>query len=212
MEYHKIETLYARDENFKVQPGVLKNPAYSLVNFWHFTEKVDGTNIRLQWIDEKFSIGGRTDNAQLPADLLTYLHQLVDPATLAEVFPDRNTIIYGEGYGAGIQKGGALSATKKFIAFDVLVFPRGEERGARGYWLERQNVEDVCARLGIRVVPELFSSTLETATKFVREGFYSQVAETPQTPAEGLVGRPAHTLYDAHGKRLIVKLKTKDFS
>ena len=32
MEYHKIETLYERDEKtFKVKPGVLKNRVYGII-------------------------------------------------------------------------------------------------------------------------------------------------------------------------------------
>ncbi len=37
-EYHKIETLYERDEKtFKVRVGELKNRTYSLLKTWHWT-------------------------------------------------------------------------------------------------------------------------------------------------------------------------------
>jgi hypothetical protein len=44
----------------------------------------------------------------------------------------------------------------------------------------------------------------------VRAGFQSRL-NGGKAKAEGLVGRPAETLFDKKGARLIVKLKTKDF-
>ncbi len=79
-EYHKIETLYERDEKtFKVRVGELKNRTYSLLKTWHWTEKIDGTNIRCIWKDGKLSFGGKTDNAQIHADLVKWLYENVTP-------------------------------------------------------------------------------------------------------------------------------------
>ena len=64
---------------------------------------------------------GKTNIAQLHADLVTWLRTNVTVEKLRVVFPDSWAVIYGEGYGAGIQKGGGHSPTKKFIVFDVLV-------------------------------------------------------------------------------------------
>ena len=38
MEYPKIETLFERDENFKVIPSKLRNASYGIINTWEFTE------------------------------------------------------------------------------------------------------------------------------------------------------------------------------
>lgn len=203
-EYHKIETLYERDEkSFRIKPElILKNRVYGLLKSWRWTEKIDGTNIRVMWRDGKLTFGGKTDNAQIHADLIKYLYETFDPARMADAFPDApdGVVLYGEGYGAGIQKGGGLySATKKFILFDVRV---GE------WWLSQENVNDVAAKLSIDVVPDFGDMTLEEATELVRRGFPSRVG-TGQ--AEGLVGRPIEALFDKKGHRLIVKLKTKDF-
>jgi len=48
-EYHKIETLLDRDEKFKVIQGKWRLPEFEYLqdNQWMFTEKVDGTNIRI---------------------------------------------------------------------------------------------------------------------------------------------------------------------
>ena len=63
-EYHKIETLYERDEHFNIKPElILKNRVYGILKTWHWTEKIDGTNIRVIWQDGKLTFGGKTDNA-----------------------------------------------------------------------------------------------------------------------------------------------------
>ena len=59
-EYHKIETLYERDEKTKkLIIGKFRNPTIEFLkdNVWQFTEKVDGTNIRVYW-DSKMEIVG----------------------------------------------------------------------------------------------------------------------------------------------------------
>jgi ATP-dependent RNA circularization protein (DNA/RNA ligase family) len=203
-EYHKIETLYERDLNsFKLKPElILKNRVYGIIKSWVWTEKIDGTNIRAIWKDGNLSFGGRTDNAQTPADLLSYLRENVTIENLRTVFPDTPVVVYGEGYGAGIQKvGGLYSATKKFIVFDVKV---GD------WWLSDENMRGVANKLGLEAVPLIGEMTLEDATAKVRDGFKSAL-NGGMAQAEGMVGRPIEALFDKKGSRLIVKLKTKDF-
>ncbi|SRR6266568_1890635 len=205
LEYHKIETLYERDERtFKVKPGVLKNPTYSMLKSWHWTEKIDGTNIRAIWNHEtgQLSFGGKTDNAHIHADLIRYLYENLPVENVRAVFPDVSAVIYGEGYGAGIQKGGHYSDKKKLIVFDVLVDGK--------WWLNWENVCDVAAKLHLDAVPYLGEMSLEDATEMCRAGFPSRL-NGGKARAEGLVGRPLETLFDKKHARLIVKLKTKDF-
>lgn len=206
MEYHKIETLFERDEaTHKLKPElILKNPVYGIIKTWVFTEKIDGTNIRCIWnhADGVASFRGRSDNAALHPALLAHLQETVLPSKLREVSPDSPAILYGEGYGAGIQKGGDYSDSKKFILFDVLV--------AGQWWLNDQNMRDVAAKLGIDAVPLIGEMTLDQAASFVRDGFRSKL-NGGKMAAEGLVGKPLETLFDKKGSRLIVKLKTRDF-
>lgn len=202
--YHKIETLYERDlTTFKVDPSKLKNRTYSLLKSWQWTEKVDGTNIRAIWNNGTLTFGGKTDNAQIHTDLIRWLYENISAAKMAEIFPESSVVIYGEGYGSGIQKGGSYSPTKKFIVFDVLV---GDK-----WWLNWENVCDVAGKLGLETVPFIGEFSLEQATAMVKQGFLSLLGEG-KARAEGLVGRPAETLFDKKGSRLIVKLKTKDFA
>jgi hypothetical protein len=216
-EYHKIETLYERDpETFKIRPGVLKNRVYGLLKSWRWTEKVDGMNMRVVYTASSGGIdnfeaatvkfGGKTNNAKIPGDLLDYMIETFSVEKLTSLNTDASSIVlYGEGYGAGIQKGGDYSKSKKFILFDVLV--DGE------WWLSDENMRDIAAKLNIETVPCFGKMTLEEATDFVRRGFKSRCAKVnPDKDAEGLVGRPLETLFDKKGHRLIVKLKTKDFA
>ncbi len=96
-------------------------------NKWIFTEKVDGTNIRIEWVrnvSRKF--GGRTDNAQIPAPLFEKLEELFPLEKLDSAIKTEDAdflTLYGEGYGAKIQKGGGYykSDGVGFVLFDVLV-------------------------------------------------------------------------------------------
>jgi hypothetical protein len=75
MEYDKIETLFKRDGNFVVTEQ-LRDPVYGAFKKWRVTEKIDGTNIRVTLTEDcKVVLGGRTDAAQIPADLIQYLYE-----------------------------------------------------------------------------------------------------------------------------------------
>jgi hypothetical protein len=181
---------------------------YLADNLWTWTEKVDGTNIRVGYnVGEFVKFGGRTDNASIPAFLLERLHGLFlsteGTSRLKEVFGDNEAWLYGEGYGARIQKGGGLYKPDgvDFVLFDVRV---------GNWWLKREDVVDVASKLGIDVVPVIQSGTLASAIEFVRNGFMSPV--WPNVRAEGLVVRPTVELFMRNGERIITKIKTKDFA
>lgn len=185
---------------------------YLALNRWTFTEKVDGTNVRASWPsseENEVLFQGKTDRAQLPPFLLDRLKTVLTPDKMTAVFPDvelfseNQVVLYGEGFGARIQKGGSLYGEPDFILFDVLYIT---ESGST--WLERENVADIAGRLGIRAVPEIGSGTLRDAVEHARCGLNSQLKEGI---AEGLVMRPAMELSNRRGHRIIAKIKTKDF-
>lgn len=111
---------------------------------------------------------------------MRHLYETITAEKMREVFPNTEAVIYGEGYGAGIQKGGDYSPTKKFIVFDVLV-------GGK-WWLSWENTCDVARKLNLEVVPYVGDMTLDDATAMVRAGFPSLLGEGKMR-AEGLVGR-----------------------
>lgn len=205
-EYPKIYGPYRRhtegpDRN-KLIEGDWSNSvlAYLQGARWIFTEKVDGTNIRVHWDGHKVTFGGRTDNAQIPAKLFARLTELFPEELFEQTFGEGEATLYGEGHGAGIQKGGGnYSPTLEFVLFDVMV---GE------WWLQRPDVEDVAQRLGVRVVPVIVTGTLHEAMDTVRAGLTSEWGDFP---AEGLVGVPEVGLLDRAGRRVMVKIKRADF-
>jgi len=108
--------------------------------------------------------------------------------------------LYGEGYGAGIQKGGGnYRAAPGFVLFDVRV---GD------WWLLRDSVVDVGINLGVDVVPLTLTGTIADAIKVVRSGLTS---DWGNFIVEGLVGVTTAGLLDRAGNRVMVKVKAADF-
>jgi len=210
-EYHKIQTLFKRDLDAPGKPmieGDWTTPdlAYLAGNEWVFTEKVDGTNIRIQYLPHGYpavQFGGRTDNAQIPTKLFTYLQTTFPSSVFIEADLPKLTL-YGEGFGAGIQSGGGnYSLTQKFVLFDVVV--HGEDQD---WWLERDNVEDIANKLDVEYVPTIGRGTLYDAIDMVKSGLKSQWGNFT---AEGIVARPAVQLWNRKGERIITKIKGRDF-
>ncbi len=206
-EYQKIPGPYLRhtepgpDRN-KLIEGAWSSPALEATAGlkWLWTEKVDGTNIRIHWDGHKVTYGGRTDNAQIPARLLPVLDALVPEELFEQKFGETAATLYGEGYGAGIQKGGVYRSDMSFVLFDVRI---------DGWWLLRPNVEDVAVSMGLDVVPLVCEGTISNAIDTVKLGLVSRW--NPSVLVEGLVGTTAAGLLARDGSRLIVKVKTKDF-
>jgi len=204
-EYHKINTIFKRDMDTPHKTliiGEYSDPVFGYLadNQWQFTEKVDGTNIRVMIQNGSVSFGGRTDNASIPAPLVKRLNERFLPQidNLMSIFPD-GACLYGEGYGGKIQKGGNYRPDQDFVLFDVKV---GE------YWLERPNTEDVANKVGVDVVPVVGISTLHWAVDFVRHGFRSRWGAFP---AEGAVGRPLVEFTTRYDPRVIMKLTCRAF-
>jgi hypothetical protein len=206
-EYDKIQTVFKRDMSNNGKTLLMDQ--FSLPEFeflqnvpWVFTEKVDGTNIRVMIEGGRVSFGGKTDNAQIPASLVARLREVFDPLSekLTEIFPSGGCL-YGEGYGPKIQKGGGnYGSAQDFVLFDVKV---GE------WWLERHNIEDVAAKIGIRVVPIIGEGTIANMVEITRAGITSTWGNFA---AEGIVARPKVELRTRNNSRIITKLKTRDFT
>jgi len=205
IEYPKIESLFRRDEKtHKLIEGEWRQPEVEYLKNcpWVCTEKVDGTNVRVMWDGKEVRFGGRTDRAQLYTPLLNKLQKMFPPEKMAEVFGDEGSVcLYGEGYGAKIQKVGTsyIPDGVDFILFDITV---GE------WWLKLVDVRGVAEKLGIRAVPVCYVGPLDTAIRLVSLGIESAWGAVI---AEGLVCQPEVPLRCRNGRRVIVKIKTADF-
>ena len=217
-QYHKIQTVFLRDPETKFRTlllGEFAKPEFEYLKDleWVWTEKIDGTNIRIGWNGINITYRGKTDKANIPKELFEKLIDMFkdqkDLFASAFDFEDvpedkwPEVIFYGEGYGRKIQKGGNYIADGvNFILFDVRI---------GNIWLTRESVEDIGNKFGLKIVPILGEGTLDEAIEFVKTGFKSTISENPDYIAEGIVARPKVELLTRNGKRLITKIKHCDF-
>lgn len=208
-EYHKIETLFERDITTKqLVEGKYRNSTVEFLKdaVWQFTEKVDGTNIRVHWDGHRVSFAGRTDRAQIPKHLLARLEELfggeVNEEIFEQTFGEKEVTLYGEGYGQKIQTNGYIEGVD-FILFDVFV---GDIP------LIRESIEGIAEVFGIGVVPILFEGTLQEGIDYVKQHNKTSISEGLfGAYMEGLVARPKVEVRDRLGNRVIVKIKYNDF-
>jgi hypothetical protein len=204
-KYHKIQTVFNRDPETKYKNlliGEYSKPEFEYLkdNEWVFTEKVDGTNIRVMFDGEKISFGGKTDRAQVPVDLFNHLNEMFSDVEKFKAIFDQPVCLYGEGYGPKIQKGGGnYKSHCDFVLFDVSV---GD------FWLERENLEGIAKKLGLDIVPIIGNGNLETAIDMCQKGFNSKWGDFK---AEGVVARPLVEIRNRKNERIITKIKCRDF-
>ena len=154
-------------------------------NYFTNSILVHNTNIRVIWhpcnfggvirdsaldpfcYPSQIEFKGKTDNADIPKFLLAKLQEMFPMEKMKKAFPDTPICLYGEGYGAKIQKGGNyIPNGVSFILFDVWI---------NGWWLKRKDVCDIAAfKLGIDVVPIKMYGTIHEAINLVRDGYKSQ--------------------------------------
>ena len=207
IEYTKIPNIFKR-ETFgknKLIEGEYSSPEleYLSKSMWGFEEKIDGTNIRVCWDGYRVEFRGRTDRAQIPAHLMAKLEELFGGETKEELFEQTfgksEVILFGEGFGEKIQKGGGLYGPVNFRLFDVYI---------GGYWLNRENVSDIAEKFGIDRAPSLFTGTLEEGVEFIKKHPKSVLRDAEM---EGIVGRPMVQMFSRTGQRIMVKIKCRDF-
>jgi hypothetical protein len=217
MEYHKIETMFERGEDFNVIESKLRNPVYATLKSWRASEKLDGTNIRVYLLkDGTTKIRGRSDNADIKGDLIDWIQKNMPIEKMKEIMwrPNKEGVVepvdvcfYGEGLGAGIQKGGGnYLKNKEFVLFDILVDSK--------WWLDYDTIIEIAGKLGIKYAPDLGVMTLEEIIEKVKKGFNSVFAKENtgiDCESEGIVARPIETLFDKRMNRVIIKIKSVDF-
>lgn len=207
-EYHKIQSIFKRDPANKMKTfliGEYSEPEFEYLKdcLWVFTEKIDGTNIRVMWDGQNVRFGGRTNLAQIHTFLLDFLLNHFTPELMLTCFGELGGItLYGEGYGNRINKVGSkyLNDRAEFILFDI---------AGGDVFFERSKVEEYGKALDLPVTPIVDSGSLDKAVEMCRNGFPSIVGDN--LVAEGLVMRPIVELRDRMGDRIITKVKCRDF-
>lgn len=211
--YHKIQSVFLRDPETnmkKLDFGKWAKPEFEYLanQNWYWTEKIDGTNIRVIFDGETVEFKGKSDNAEIPKPLLKKLAETFTLEKMKSNFINLcetygGVCLYGEGYGKKIQKGHHyISDDVSFILFDVKV---------GFFWLERDNLYDIAGKLDIPIVPIMGAGSLSDAIALASMGFKSTIAENKDYDAEGLICFPTCQLFNRHGDRVITKIKTRDF-
>lgn len=227
MEYPKVNSLWKRegwyfDQGKKKSPdyqkgrqsfiiGYYSQPEFGNIKKWRVDEKIDGTNIRIFFMQKDSQrlipdIMGRTSAAQIPTNLFSFLQRLATwenfDKALSFKEPNFEVILFGEGYGPKIQScGGNYRKDVGFILFDVII---------NGWWLKREDVQDIAIKLDIPMVPDLGVMTAEEIVEFVKSKPLSKCSHTTQM-MEGIVARSDPLMLFRNGKPIMWKLKCKEF-
>lgn len=205
--YSKIESIFNRGEDFKFNYKY-RRPEYAYVKYWDATEKIDGTSTFL-YFDLKNDyplFGGRTPKTNTSGKWIPrkWFEQKINSVgdrwrDYLNMYDINSLQIFGESYGAGIQKGGGLYGDPSFRMFDVLVDDT--------YWLDQGKMTAVSDFFEIGQVPSLGHLTTEEALAML--GRQSEVTEQDRV-AEGLVLKTP--MFDSRGDRVMCKMKVRDIT
>lgn len=207
--YPKIDTVYERDPDTNYStliPGDYARSEFKYLRYndWICTEKMDGTNIRVQWTSDGFTFKGRKDKSEIPPYLHESLRDIFEAreSAMSEVFAGKEVCLYGEGVGHKIQKNGDryYEDGQTFILFDVWV---------DGWWLSWSAVCDVADKLAIQSAPYMGTMNLYEMVECVEKG--NLVSRFGQFVPEGIVARPDQQLFFQNGDPIRTKIKHCDF-
>jgi hypothetical protein len=205
MEYPKIHSYYKRDpETHKFIYEVAKKE-FEAIRLWRCEEKIDGMNIRVFFkkIDERerIDIRGRTDDAMIPPKLLAYFKDKEkDLIEKSKEFPS-NFILFGEGFGKGIQSGGYYRKDQAFILFDIYMNER---------WGTRSEVTHMANLLGFER-PKEWAALVQIETIIALLKTKPKSDYSPDAPMEGVIARSEPLMrFNQGGDPIMFKLKVKD--
>lgn len=251
--YQKINTIFKRDANNVIMPyDEFAVPELEWLRDCKFDaeEKIDGTNTRIEVTREfitsdignnigiKWNVTykGKTDNAQIPKMLYTYLTtELTEDKVLNALGLSKEMYVTDELMQE--KTWSVLNTQFNVYELDETKIPKrytlyGEGFGAGiqsgGYYrkdnsfigfdvkvddmyLLRENRDEIFNKLGVDIVPFVGKFTIDEAIEYVKKGFNSNIAEETHL-AEGLVLRTPMGLKTRRGERIIFKVKTCDFN
>lgn len=208
MEYPKINSLFKRDPETHKFMLELSKPEFDM-DRWHVEEKIDGMNIRVYFMDGIVTdIKGRTDAASIPPKLLAYFKNNEDLKSMLPLcLPSGSGIMYGEGYGAGIQKGGIYRSTQSFCMFDMYF---------NGRWSTRLEVYELALKCRFEIPYSFGIMTRQQIIDFIRSkplGRNAEYTDASDYVLEGIIARsiPLMRFNDRSANPVMWKLKVRDY-
>lgn len=211
-KYPKINSIFKRDDRGRFTEEY-SQPEFELLKDmpWEATEKIDGECVGVHWAPQAdilskpclwWGVKGADKRTQR-AGVDDMLSQIFSADKLTDLGYQEMSF-FGEAFGGNIQKAGPRYRPTgvSFILFDVY---------CGHFWLRREDVDDIAKKLQIPSVPVLGALALDDAIRRVSGGFNSLVASDRSLGAEGMILRAPLGLLDRMGRRIITKVKTKDF-
>ncbi|RLF27230.1 MAG: hypothetical protein DRN14_05645 [Thermoplasmata archaeon] len=232
-KYPKIYTIFKRDENnLKLVTPIINNQleiiGLTLVRDIIVEEKIDGTNAcLLLGYDKDMGFYKRyfSRNNEIKETDIMYIRDTLDKVVdykLLEKWYLENFVqipkkddnpevrIFGEVYGSKIQKSNYLpKGERDFIVFDIKI---------NQTWLSVKDRNEICRNLNLKIVPKIcildkIPTFEECYDLLARKYPKSIIAEKNNLDMylEGFIFRPKINLYVAPGRRILGKIKRKDF-
>lgn len=206
--YPKIDTLYVRDDDFKVSPfSEVRHPEFLYIKDWLWMEKIDGSNISI--VDNVYGTfwRGRTDNANFTKEVVAALNSEVTRLsdgldTIRREHGLDSIEVFGEIYGPKIQSGGIYSDSIRTTYYDIRI----EEN----LWLGHEDFIKNAEFLNLKV-PAHGVESLDRLVSLASSGFDTLESGGTGGRSEGIIAKTLRPLYMNDGNRLMFKLKTKDF-
>lgn len=215
MTYHHIEAPTVQDDEYgrefkkrklivpkEGQDEAYRSPllAYLADSLWAYSRKIDGENIRIQWDGEQALWNGKSNSFQCSAEFTEYMNSTFLEEIFEEKFGREKVVtIFGEKMGPKTQ-GNELGLEKdELVIFDVNI---------NGTWLGKDNVREIAKYFGARTTYDLTDTTDNPYT--LRE-LIEMCSNGAFEGWEGIVATPLIELRDQAGRRVIVKIKNKDY-
>jgi len=231
LEYPKIQTLFLRKPNGKVDITQLSKLEFGLIKEWQITEKLNGRNIRVMLTSEgEVLFAGRKDEKhlsdQLHIKMIEYLKIKFIPDKMRKVFwryvkgvyQKPEVCLYMEGLGSDMAAGSGVYCPGKEVSVRVI------DCFMKPFWIERPLLEEFASKLGIKCVPVIctLKNELPMSTSHIKYFIYKSIVADEEAcrnvMPEGVVARTQPLLFCRTkdekrevGDRLMWKLKFKDF-
>ncbi len=202
----KIPHVFKYDTKGNMCFGVFSSPniSYLADNKWIWTEKIDGTNIRIIWDGYNLTYKGRKEKSEIPEFLLSRLKEIFEPRKhlIEQMFGNKTAILFGEGYGNRINKNRYKLDSVEWIMFGAWV---------NGVFVD--SPETIADELNLPMVPLYGIYTLNEIITSFQENPEKESLLFDNIISEGLVGVPATypLLHTKEGNPIMVKIITENF-
>ena len=232
IKYPKIESLYKRDDKFKFTKERRITDIDNVKNIV-ITEKIDGTNAQIVLSIDYNTLAVKVRFCSKETEILQkdvmfiantctkklnikkisewYYNEFALDQQLGRVKENVVEVrLFGEVYGAGINKGGTYSKEKDFRLFDIQI---GE------HFVDYSTLIEIAEKLGIKTVPLIYNGLQEDLLEYENIKDYvcrltTKIIDEGGTGGlvEGIVIRPEPLLLNRFGGRIIIKVKLNDFT